>query len=89
MPAVQFSIAPWELGREAEEACSQALQLRERFMPQVRELQGPGRGRTMLTPIPPSRAAAGAIAGCSTPPDPDCTPDVVAGPQGSGDPAHL
>jgi len=32
MPAMQFSIAPWDLSKEADELCQQALQMRQEFL---------------------------------------------------------
>jgi alpha-glucosidase (family GH31 glycosyl hydrolase) len=32
MPAMQFSIAPWDLSKDAETMCRQAVELRERLL---------------------------------------------------------
>jgi len=38
LPAVQFSIAPWQYDAETVEACRKALSLRARFLPEIERL---------------------------------------------------
>ena len=38
LPAVQFSIAPWQYDSQAEDACRKALELREHYLPELEAL---------------------------------------------------